>query len=275
MHSYKWKRVQGLRLSEEEKNPVLPDIQKYLARLKVDAPKEGEFGITWLELYTLYKALGYRCAQQDPGKKSKARPGLGKQLATFKKLVRKVEKEEVEEAQKTLLGSGKKKGYALSRLGVGSHAPTLNCVVKLGAEAQRELDKEVLRAGGSTLKDLNKYLGGEKKLVVKALSDKYKVTWSRSVKRFSQSLQKEFAEQKLEKREGRSSTAGVGRAGRRCTDRGAKRCLFPVDDFVQAATQKCSYAKASRTGELGLRSSMLSAKLRNRFKHLFPPEGDC
>ena len=59
------------------------EVQRFLTKLSYAQPKEGEFGITWLELYTLYKAMGHDCPVSDPEAKAKARPSMGAQIKAF------------------------------------------------------------------------------------------------------------------------------------------------------------------------------------------------
>ncbi len=83
-----WKKLVGLQ--DEGKDGLGKEVQQILSRLEVTRPGEEEFGITWLELYTLYKSLGYRCAASQPSSKAKARPSLGAHLKAFKLEVRRI-----------------------------------------------------------------------------------------------------------------------------------------------------------------------------------------
>eukprot|EP00973_Karenia_brevis_P046641 6470441-Karenia_brevis.AAC.1 len=110
------------------------EVQRFLTRLSFAKPRGGEFGITWLELYTLYKAMGHPCPVNNPEARAKARPSMGAQVHAFKIAARRIVQRTVKDDHKQLFACGKKRGLALMRLGISSHAATLNCVVKMDAQ---------------------------------------------------------------------------------------------------------------------------------------------
>ena len=116
------KELRGMtrtRVKEPAKTPeadVTLEVQKFLTKLELREAKEGEWGTTWLELYTLYKALGHPCAVPDPMRAALARPSLGRQLQTFKALARKVARQKLCQKDQELFKVCTKKGTHLRGL---------------------------------------------------------------------------------------------------------------------------------------------------------------
>ena len=159
------------------------EVQRFLTKLSYAQPKEGEFGITWLELYTLYKAMGHDCLVSDPEAKAKARPSMGAQIRAFQFIGRRLVRSTIKEDRKQLFTCGRKKGYALKRLGINSHVATLNCLIRVNAQVQSKIDKEILKANGAKRHEVNDMLAGRKTIEVKKLSVRRKTTWSKGIER--------------------------------------------------------------------------------------------
>ena len=130
-------------------------------------PKKGEFGITWLELVTLYRAMGYNSLINYSEVKAKARPSMGAQTKAFRLTVRRLVRHTIKDDQKQILTCGKTKGYALKRLGISSHTATLNCLFRLSPQVQNKIDREILKASGAKKHDLDDIIAGRKNIEVK------------------------------------------------------------------------------------------------------------
>ena len=72
-----------------KRRPALPDIQTFLQQLwVVPSSQDNSRGITWLELYTLYRIQGFQKPLQDTANPAKAKTSITKQVAAFKVFVR-------------------------------------------------------------------------------------------------------------------------------------------------------------------------------------------
>ncbi len=275
-----WRKLRGMtqtqvRVSGIPKAETTVEVQKFLTKLELRETEEGEFGTTWLELYALYKALVHPCAVADPKRSAQARPSLGKQLQTFKLTVRRVAKQKLCQKDKELLKVCTHRGYALERLGISNHAAMVASVVKVSREAQRHLDRELLKANGSKRTEVEEQLKGEKDVTVGKLCLKKKVAWSKGARKLKPELAEAFREESLraevafEEDENTFSKRARGVGARTYL----KKKRLPDTDFVGARTRgqtKKRCMEAPQTGELSLiiRPGMLSTALRNRFGYL-------
>ncbi len=257
---------------QEEESELSLNIKRFLTRLQVAKPEDGEVGATWIELHTLYKSMGYPFAVQQSGSKANARPNLRKQLYTFKLQARRIARKLPEDSSE-LFKPGKKRGYALKRLGIENHFATVNLKVNLQEEDQRHLDKELLRAKGSKLKDLELQSRGRKPVKVEALSLKHKVNWSKGVKKFPEKSLKSWPEKELPEVY-KDWRRGVKRKPepQNLKPRSVKAPLPEGDEVkvvraVAGQKRQCSVQPAFK-----LRAGMLSARLRERFGHLCTEE---
>ena len=256
--------------SEKEK---LEEVQNFLRRLQVAEAKEGEAPTTWLELFTLYKLLGHKCPIKDPKQKAKKKAGLGAKLQHFKLAVRRTAREAMQVRDAELFKAGKDKKPPLLRLGITSWIPSIKGKAVLTKSCQKAVDEEVLKAKGSKLKDLPGQLAGTKSVPEAKLSLKSKVAWASRVKELGPEEAEHFTKVALrpevtfaEEVEARRLGSGSARS-RSATSLGAKRLLLPTGD-ENIPKRRCTKATKKRKLDLNIRSSMLSAGLKSRFKHL-------
>ncbi len=203
---------------------------------------------------------------------------MGKQIQMFKVGVRRVNKVGVHGECKKYLCAGIKKGYALKRLGVLSHAAAIRGKVRMSQRAQAHVDKEILKANGNLAKDMESQTRGEKMVKAAKLSLKRKVRWTKNVRRFPDALLKDFLEKaprpeaEEELREGAAKEQEPKKK-----KKSLARIAAPVHDFVPPPVTKGNKRKASTSTapkeELVLRASMLSARLRERFGYLCTETG--
>ncbi len=77
----KWVKLRGMtqvkEVPDRSQAEATVEVQKFLTKLQLREADHGEFGTTWLELFTLYKALGHPCPVKDPLKKAQGKPSLG------------------------------------------------------------------------------------------------------------------------------------------------------------------------------------------------------
>ncbi len=154
-------------------NELSKNIKRFLTRIQVRKRSEDKFGMTWIELYVLYRSMGYECPVRDPENKAAVKPAVGKQLQTFKLAFKRVVKK-LPEDTKEVFAPAVKKGYVLRRLGIKSHCAATRAEVKLDKESRRHLDKELLRLKGSRRSDVEEESRGEKEVEEAKLSLKRK-----------------------------------------------------------------------------------------------------
>ena len=146
----KWVKLRGMtqvkEVPDRSQAEATVEVQKFLTKLQLREADDGEFGTTWLELFTLYKALGHPCPVKDPLKKAQGKPSLGAQLNSFKLATRRLAKQKLCTQDQKLFKACQRKGYALRRLGVSSRVSMIAGVVRLTSEVQDSLDKELLVA---------------------------------------------------------------------------------------------------------------------------------
>ncbi len=65
-------------------------VQEFLQNTKIKQVAEGQQGISWLELYTLYKLVGGECMVEDPSNKAAPKPSMRMQLKAFTSTCRNV-----------------------------------------------------------------------------------------------------------------------------------------------------------------------------------------
>ncbi len=258
------------RKSEREK---LVEVQDFLRKLQVAEAKEGEAATTWLELFTLYKLLGHKCPIKDPEQKAKKKTGLGAKVHCFKLAVRRTAREAMQSRDEELFKAGKSKKPPLLRLGIKNFLPGIRGKVVVTKSCQKAVDKELLRAKGSKLKELVGQLEGEKSVPEAKLSLKHKVAWASRVQKSSKEEAKNFEEVALrpevtfaEDVEARGLGSGSAKS-RGAQSLGVKRLLLPEGDEI-IPKRRCTKAAQKGKLDLNIRSSMLSAGLRSRFKHL-------
>ena len=193
-----WKKLPiawRVRNKNREYSLLQSDVAKMFRRLEFQDSGEERFGTTWIELFVIYKAMGYKDPIFQNGRGAKNLPSLGKQLKAFKANVRKKCRKGIRGVCGEFLKAGAKKGYALKRLGVTNHMAAIRGKVRMSEKVQIHVDKEILRANGNLLKDLESQVRGEKEVKLAELTLKRKASWSKGVKRFPNELIKIFLEE--------------------------------------------------------------------------------
>eukprot|EP00973_Karenia_brevis_P023111 3182831-Karenia_brevis.AAC.1 len=92
-----WTKIAVFR--QDEETAMSLSIKKFISRLRVTQPRKEDYGITWLELYILYKSMGYACPLKDPAQKSKVKPSTRQQLNSFKLQTRRAVRQLPSQAQ--------------------------------------------------------------------------------------------------------------------------------------------------------------------------------
>ena len=64
-------------------NPQAVNVERFMANAKITEPRVGKGGITWTQLYILYRMRGYPKPLADPNSAAKARHNPDKQIKEF------------------------------------------------------------------------------------------------------------------------------------------------------------------------------------------------
>ena len=162
----------------------LNEVQKFMEELEWAEVEEVRQGWTILELYVLYKKLGYPCMVEHSKNLAAARPQLSSQLEAFKKHIARMKQcmivaEDIQKFNSKVGGA-----RPLARLGIANSLPALRCRVKVTKETRKAIDFDLLRAKGMKQQAAKQVIteGGEVK-IVKLNTDKLR-RWSSSSKCF-------------------------------------------------------------------------------------------
>ncbi len=219
--------------------------------------------------------MGNKCIAERKGCKATAKPSIGRHLQTFKLKVKRVGKKLFEDSAK-LFKPCATKGYALKRLGIVNHFAALGMVVKMTKEQKAHVDKEVLRAKGSKIKDLQEELEGKRSTVACELKLKHKVSWSKGIRRMPEDFENFKPAELLQTNKDFKATTKRSRSKGQ-TPRAASKKVVPAPPqsdrvgLVLAARgtkRKLCTTTQQELPALKLKAGMLSAKLRDRFGHL-------
>ncbi len=141
---------------------------------------------------------------------------------------------------------------------------------------QIHVDKEILRANGNLLKDLESQVRGEKEVKCAELTLKRKTRWTKGVKKFPVELLEHFLAEATQP-EMEHDEEVPEKEKRLNTKKLLARVEAPVHDFVQPpvdrGTKRKACAEAPHKEVFVLRASMLSTRLRERFGYLCTDTG--
>ncbi len=246
-------------------------LGEFLQRNTWRSFNDNEFGITWIELFVLFKKMGYPNPLDNGTRKASTRKSLASQIKAFKLGIRRLARDLLEdEEQRELFRVGKTKGYALKHLGVASHAAHINSMVKITDSIRDAVHQEDLFLNGNRIKNHGRMIKDGASVRFGKISLKGKVAWTSRVK--------PFTKEQLEEFEGVGSfkLEGEDNGSRACEERGTKRKAWevgrrvgepPRHDFVQPLLARKT-KKPSTQQQPVLRIGMLSVKLKERFGHL-------
>ena len=137
-----WKRLPiawRIKGKAKDESILAGDIAQFLRRLEFKEPQAGEVGTTWIELFVVFKAMGYADPIPKGANEAKAQPSLQNQLQCFKNGIRKVAREGIQGDCKKFLGASAVKGYALQRLGVTSHCAAIHGKINMSKRVQEHV----------------------------------------------------------------------------------------------------------------------------------------
>ena len=144
---------------------------------------EGTRGITWVELYTIYRLIGYDKPHPDSKHASKAKTPPAKQINKFKKEIKAVAKIiMVGQSDINLFNQRKAKQGTLKGVGINGKLPTLGFNIALNEQGQCEVTKALIKLTRHINKnDINNFLQGNITNQLKDIKLKGKVAWDQEL----------------------------------------------------------------------------------------------
>jgi ribonuclease HI len=159
-------------------HPNIRNAQLFMEALPWQPCTSEAPGITWVQLYTLYRLAGFPKPLANPICVAQAKPSLAMQLAQFKSNVRCiVAKVSHSQAAQLFKPEGKHvaqlKGLAIE----GVHA-SISCMVCIPMETQNMLAMQIIKLSRYiSSQNLSKYIGNRKNLPMVKLDLKGKTKW--------------------------------------------------------------------------------------------------
>jgi hypothetical protein len=154
------------------------NIEQFLADSRFS--KEGQTcrGVTWLELYTIYRIKGYPKPIADPASPAAQRTTLLKQIACFKKVLRGVVQRSLAAEDQDMFKPGRAVPDALVGVGIlGMHA-ALRVNIYLQDGEKQSVSTKLLNINRTiSQKHVDEYLQGKRQVIPHPFKGKGKVSW--------------------------------------------------------------------------------------------------
>ena len=120
-------------------------VHKFLEMIPIENLKEGEEGISWHEIFVLYKMCGGNDMICKPMSGAQKRASLEKQFNAFKKCARHIINHAISEDGKQVLKPGNMKKPRLLPVGILTRVATINGNVNLTNEAKLEVEINIIK----------------------------------------------------------------------------------------------------------------------------------
>ena len=162
-----------------EKSSCASDMSEFLNDMLIQPSSEHNRGITWLELYILYRARGHCKPILDPKHAGQAKATPAKQLAKFKKEIKFLTKRiMIGEKDLELLKTIQAKQGNLKGVGISGKHATLGFNVAISDEAKDAIATALTRLPRTiNKKDLKDFKDNNKKIGLRELTMRGKVVW--------------------------------------------------------------------------------------------------
>ena len=174
--------ITNFNASERDKAKA-KEVQTFFENTKIRKLGKGQQGVTWLELYTLYKMSGGNCMREDPENEALAKPAMRVQLKTFKAICRRIARLTMDEDDAKLFRANKERKPRLKKLEISTHMAMLNFQIVINTHTATEMTKHILRSQARRNNKLIQDIIQHKTHVkVTKFSAVNKTAWSRSIK---------------------------------------------------------------------------------------------
>ena len=118
-------------------------VQEFLQNTKLKPVRGEQQGVSWLELYTLYKLAGGRCMLEDPTNKAAPRPSMRQQLKAFIATCRDVARLTMGPKDAELFQANRTKKPHLQGLGINTHMPMVKFQIVMPCEGGKEIGQQI------------------------------------------------------------------------------------------------------------------------------------
>ena len=138
-------------------------MHTFLEKYPFIPTEEGENGISWQEMFIIYKLCGGKDMLNKPCNGAKKRASALKEREAFNKCARSIINNGMKDEDQALFKPNDIKKARLANIGITTMVATIKANVQITNEAQREINKALLTMQKSyTQKNLEKVLKGEK-----------------------------------------------------------------------------------------------------------------
>ena len=161
-----------------EREQAAIHIVQFLADSRFSKQSQTCRGVTWLELYTIYRVKGYPKPIADPASPAAQRTTLLKQLACFKKVLRGVVQRCLAAEDQEMLKPGRALPDALVGVGIlGTHA-AIKVNTYLKDSEKKDVATKLLKINRTISQNqVDEYLQGKRQVIPSPFKGKGKVSW--------------------------------------------------------------------------------------------------
>ncbi len=202
-------------------------VQEFLQNTKLKPVRGEQQGVSWLELYTLYKLAGGQCMLEDPTNKAAPRPSMRQQLKAFIATCRDVARLTMGPKDAELLQANRTKKPRLKGLGINTHMPMVKFQIVVPCEGGKEISQQILRSQARrSLKQAQELVQNRQQVKLSKFSAVNRTRWSRAVKTCETILKQRKEDEADRKRKQTSKKEGEGAA----EEEGARRVVHKVHE---------------------------------------------
>jgi ribonuclease HI len=170
------------------------EIQKFIKGMTFQKCIAGEQGISWIELYILYKLQGGRCPVEELPNKAEKRPALRTQLKQFRATCRIIARHTMSQEDAINFKPSTYAKPRLQGLGVDNHMAMISCNVCINDELKRKIAFHILRIQtGRTIKITNRILDGDVSIPTARINLQKRCAWSKTIGTHKGEMFKPFA----------------------------------------------------------------------------------
>ena len=163
-------------------HPNIIYAQRFLQSLQVQASTQSIAGITWIQLYILYRLAGFPKPLANPACPALVKSSLLKQLEQFKANIRCVVSKVMHEEDAKLFRPEQKHRKQFQALAISGVHPSIMCNVHLCEDGRKLVDRQLIKLSRRISSiALSSFLTGGKNLPTVKLDLKGKASWDDSM----------------------------------------------------------------------------------------------
>ena len=143
----------------------------------------GPLGITWLELYIIYRLAGHPETVPYTNASARTRPTLRQQLTAFRQTIRQVVQQTMDSSHHGLFVGQPSKGRRLATLGVSTNLAVLPWQPYIAKDLQDRVAQEVLRSQHRlTLAKATQAMAAKQQVRIHTIQLKGRAKWAKGLK---------------------------------------------------------------------------------------------